>query len=108
VAQRLLRLPKRQAEDASDITFEQENPVKKLVFAAALLAIGASAQAASHVMDGVTVHVRHGHEGSQLKVHRMHKDPTRFAGSVKADDTATAPTAAAPMEPAATNAAPAK
>jgi len=83
--------------------------VKKLVFAAALLAIGASAQAASHVMDGVTVHVRHGHEGSQLKLRKMHKDPTRFAASAKADDASTAaPTAAAPMEPAAINAAPAK
>ena len=77
--------------------------MKKIVFAAALLAIGASAQAASHVTDGVTVHFRHGHEGSQLKVRKMHKDTTRFAASVKADDAATGvPTVAAPIEPAAT------
>jgi len=93
--------------------------VKKIVFAAALLAIGASGEAASNVMDGVTVHIRHGHEGSQLMVRKLHKDPTRFAASVKPDDAAV-PTVAAPTEPAtaktpdltvpaaATNAAPAK
>jgi hypothetical protein len=85
--------------------------VKKIVLAAALLAIAASVQAANHVTDGVTVHARYGHEVHQLQVRRVHKDTTRFASSVKTDD-------AAPMEPAktpdvdapapATNAAPAK
>jgi hypothetical protein len=109
--------------------------VKKIVFAAALLMIGAFAQAATHGADGVTVHVRHGcrsascvsvyvpghgyyRVGHRPQVGKVHKDTTRFASSVKADDAATAVPAAAPMEPAktpdvnalpaATNAAPAK
>jgi hypothetical protein len=92
--------------------------VKKIVLAAAILAIGASVQAANHVTDGVTVHARYGHEAHQLQVRRVHKDTTRFASSVKTDDAATAVPAAAPKEPAktpdvdapaaATNAAPAK
>jgi len=92
--------------------------VKKIVFAAAVLAIGASAQAANHVTDGLSVHARYGHEGHQLQVRKVHKDTTRFASSTKADDAATAVPAVAPMEPAktpdvnapvaATNAVPAK
>jgi hypothetical protein len=92
--------------------------VKKIVLAAALLAIGASVQAANHVTDGVSVYARYGHEGHQLQVRRVHKDTTRFASSVKTDDATTAAPAAVPMEPAktpdvdapaaATNAAPAK
>ena len=94
--------------------------MRKIVFAAALLMISASAQAGTYSYDGVTVHVQDGcmssscvavyapgygsyHGGHQARVHKAHKDTARVA-SAKKDDAAPA-TAAAPAPAAAAPAA---
>jgi hypothetical protein len=93
--------------------FEQENPMKKIVFAAALLMISASAQAGTYSVDGITVHVQDGcrssscvsvyapdygyyHEGRSVKVHKAQKDTARVASAKKEDAAVPAPAAAAP------------
>jgi hypothetical protein len=105
--------------------------MKKIVFAAAVLMISASAHAGTYSYDGVTVHVQdgcrssvcvsvyapgYGHYdgGRAVKVRKAHKDTARVA-AVKKDDTAPATTtpaveatpAKAP-EAASSDAAPAK
>ena len=94
--------------------------MKKIILAAALLAIGASAHAGTYSYEGVTVHVRDGcmssscvavyapgygsyNGGRSAKIHKAHKDGARVA-SAKKEDAAPAPVAAAP----ATDATPAK
>ncbi len=78
--------------------------MKKIVLAAALLMIGALAHAASHRVEGVTIHVQHGcRSGSCVSVHgprKMHKDTTRFASSVEKDEAApaAAPATATPAK----------
>jgi hypothetical protein len=85
--------------------------MKKIVFAAAVLMISASAHAGTYSYDGVTVHVQDGcrssscvsvyapgygyyNGGSTVKVRKAHKDTARVA-AVKKDDTAAATTAPA-------------
>ncbi len=74
--------------------------MKKILLAVALLMTGALAHAASHRVEGVTIHVQHGcRSGSCVSVHaprKMHKDTTRFASSTQKDDVPPA----APMEAA--------
>jgi hypothetical protein len=103
--------------------FEQGNPMKKIVFAAALLTISASAHAGTYSVDGITVHVQDGcrssscvsvyapgygyyHGGGSVKVHKAQKDTARVASTRKED--AAAPAAAAPVAAAPAEAAPAK
>jgi hypothetical protein len=80
--------------------------MKKIVIAAALLAISASAHAGTYNYDGVTIHVQDGcrssscvsvyapgygyyyNGGHQAKVHKIHKDTSRVA-STKKEDAAT-------------------
>src|ERR1700686_2750698 len=76
------------------------NPMKKIVFAAALLMISASAHAGTYSYEGVTVRVQDGcrssscvsvyapgygyyHGGRQVKVHKAHKAPARIASGTK-------------------------
>jgi hypothetical protein len=105
--------------------FEQGNPMKKIVFAAALLMISASAQAGTYSVDGITVHVQDGcrssscvsvyapgygyyHGGGSVKVHKAQKDTARVASAKKEDAAAPAPAAAAPVAAAPAEATPAK
>jgi hypothetical protein len=84
--------------------------MKKLIIAAALLTVGASAHAGTYSYDGVTVHVQEGcmssscvavyapgygsyHGGHAAKVRKAHKETARVA-SARKEDTAPAPTAA--------------
>jgi hypothetical protein len=84
--------------------------MKKIIFAAAVLMISASAHAGTYSYDGVTLHVQdgcrssacvsvyapgHGYYdgGRAVKVRKAHKDSARVA-AVKKDDTA--PATAAP------------
>jgi hypothetical protein len=86
--------------------------MKKFVIAAALLTISAAAHAGTYHVDGVTIHVQDGcrssacvsvyapeygyyHGGSAPRVHKAHKDSSRFASVTKKDDPAPAPAAAA-------------
>jgi hypothetical protein len=95
--------------------------MKKIIFAAALLTIGATAHAGTYNVEGVTVHVQDGcrssscvsvyapgygyyHEGHSLKVHKTQKDTARIASSAKEDKTTPAVPATAPV----TEATPAK
>jgi hypothetical protein len=81
--------------------------MKKFIFAAALLTIGASAHAGTYSYEGVTISVRDGcrssscvsvnapgygsyRGGSPAKIRKVHKDTTRIA-SAKKDDAAPAP-----------------
>jgi hypothetical protein len=99
--------------------FEQENIMKKIVIAAALLMISASAHAGTYSVDGITVHVQDGcrssscvsvyapgygyyHGGGSVKVHKAQKDTARVASAKKEDAAvpAAAPVAAAPAEAA--------
>ena len=86
--------------------------MKKIVIAAALLAVSASAHAGTYNYDGVTVHVQDGCRSSscvsvyapgygyyhndrhQAKVHKAHKDVSRLA-STRKEDAAPAPVAPA-------------
>ena len=86
--------------------------MKKIVIAAALLAVSASAHAGTYNYDGVTVHVQDGCRSSscvsfyapgygyyyngrhQAKVHKAHKDVSRLA-STRKEDAAPAPAAPA-------------
>jgi hypothetical protein len=89
--------------------------MKKLVIAAALLMISASAHAGTYSVEGVTVHVQDGcrssscvsvyapgygyyHGGHQAKVRKAHKDTARVAAARKED---AAPVQAAPAAEAA-------
>ena len=94
--------------------------MKKIILAAALLTIGASADAGTYSYEGVTVHVQDGcmssscvavyapgygsyNGGRSAKIHKAHKDGARVA-SAKKEDAAPAPVTVAP----ATDATPAK
>ena len=97
--------------------------MRKIVFAAALLMIGASAQAGTYSYEGVTVHVQDGcmssscvavyapgygayHGGHQARIHKAHKG-TAHVASARKEDAAAAPAAETAAVPAA-EAAPAK
>jgi len=99
--------------------------MKKLVIAAALLVIGASAQAGTYNVEGVTIHFQDGcrssscvsvyapgygyyHSGSSARLHKAHKDTSRVAAVTKADDKTVAPAATAPTVDAAPAATPDK
>ena len=88
--------------------FKQGYPMKKIVFAAALLMISASAQAGTYNVEGVTVHVQDGcrssscvsvyapgygsyNGGHQVKVRKAHKDTARVASARKEDAAPAAP-----------------
>ncbi len=92
--------------------------MKKIMIAAALLTLSASAHAGTYTYEGVTIHVQDGcrssscvsvyapgygsyNGGHQAKVHKAHKDTARIATNRKED---AAPAPAAP----AVEAAPAK
>jgi hypothetical protein len=94
--------------------------MKKIILAAALLTIGASAHAGTYSYEGVTVHVQDGcmssscvavyapgygsyNGGRSAKIHKAHKDGARVASATK-EVAAPAPVTAAP----ATDATPAK
>jgi hypothetical protein len=98
--------------------------MKQIVIAAALLTISAAAHAGTYQVEGVTIHVGDGcrssscvsvyapeygyyHGGGAPRVHKAHKDSSRFAAVSKKDDAAPAPAAAAAAAPA-TEATPAK
>jgi hypothetical protein len=98
--------------------------MKKFVIAAALLTISAAAHAGTYNVEGVTIHVQDGcrssscvsvyasdygysHGGGAPRVHRAHKDSSRFA-SVTKEDAAPAPAAASDAAAPATEATPAK
>lgn len=87
--------------------------MKQIVIAAALLTISAAAHAGTYQVEGVTIHVQDGcrssscvsvnaheygyyHGGGAQRVHKAHKDSSRFAAAAKKDDAAPAPAAAAP------------
>ncbi len=89
--------------------------MKKLVIAASLLMISASAHAGTYSYEGVTVHVQDGcrssscvsvyapgygsyNGGHTAKLHKAHKDATRVASAKKQD---AAPVQAAPAAEAA-------
>jgi len=99
--------------------------MKQIVIAAALLTISAAAHAGTYHVEGVTIHVQDGcqssscvsvyapeygyyHGGSAPRVHKAHKDSSRFAAVTKKEDAAPAPVAAAPAAAPATEATPAK
>ena len=93
--------------------------MKKILIAASLLLIGASAHAGTYSVEGVTVHVQDGcrssscvsvyapdygyyHGGRSVKVRKAHKDASRVASAKKEDAaTTSAPAAAAPAAEAA-------
>jgi hypothetical protein len=87
--------------------------MKKIVFAAALLMISASAHAGTYSVDGITVHVQDGcrssscvsvyapgygyyRGGGSVKAHKAQKDSARVAAAKKEDAAVAAPAAAAP------------
>jgi len=88
--------------------------VKKILFAAALLMISASAQARTYHIDGVTVHVQRGCRSSSCvsvsapaygyyhmaKAGKVQKDQSRFVPSTEKPD-AVAPATATPTNEAA-------
>ena len=93
--------------------FEQGNPMKKIVFAAGLLMISASAHAGTYSYEGVTIHVQEGcrssscvsvyapgygtyHGAGAVKVHKTHKDTARVASAASKEDAAAVPATAAP------------
>jgi hypothetical protein len=95
--------------------FEQENIMKKIVVATALLMISASAHAGTYSVDSITVHVQDGcrssscvsvhapgygyyHGGGSVKVHKAQKDTARVASAKKEDAAVPAPAAAAPAQ----------
>jgi hypothetical protein len=97
--------------------FEQENIMKKIVIAATLVMISASAHAGTYSVDGITVHVQDGcrssscvsvyapgygyyHGVGSVKVHKTQKDTARVASAKKEDAAvpAAAPAEAAPAK----------
>jgi len=102
--------------------------MKKIVFAAAVLMISASAHAGTYSYDGVTVHVQDGcrssscvsvyapgygyyNGGRTVKVRKAHKDTPRVAAARKDDAAPTTAAAKAPeadVQAAPADAAPAK
>jgi hypothetical protein len=87
--------------------------MKKIVIAAALLMISASAHAATYNYEGITVNVQDGcrssscvsviapgygsyNGGRSVKVRKVHKDTARVASAKKEDAAAPAAAAAAP------------
>jgi hypothetical protein len=93
--------------------FKKGIPMKKIVFAAGLLMISASAHAGTYNYEGVTVHVQDGcrssscvsvyapgygiyHGGGAVKVHKTNKDTARIASAAKKEDVAAVPAASAP------------
>jgi hypothetical protein len=100
--------------------------MKQLVITAALLTISAAAHAGTYHVEGVTIHVQDGcrssscvsvyapeygyyHGGGAPRVHKAHKDSSRFAAVTKKDDAVPAPAAvAAEVAAPATEATPAK
>lgn len=91
--------------------------MKKLVIAASLLMISASAHAGTYSYEGVTVHVQDGcrssscvsvyapgygsyNGGRTAKVHKAHKDTARLASARKQDAAAVEATPAAEAAPA--------
>lgn len=98
---------------------KQGNLMKKLIVAAALLTISASAHAGTYSIDGITVHVQDGcrssscvsvyapgygyyHGGGPVKVRKAQKDTARVASARKEDAAVAAPAAAPSAEPAKT------
>ena len=92
--------------------------MKKLVIAAALALIGASAHAGTYNVEGVTIHVQDGcastscvsvyapgygyyHSGSSARLHKPHKDTSRVAAVTRKDAATAAPAATAPAVDAA-------
>jgi hypothetical protein len=88
-------------------------PMKKLVFAAGLLMIGASAHAGTYNYEGVVIHVQDGcrsascvsvyapgygtyHGAGAVKVHKTDKDTARIASAAKKEDAAAVPASSAP------------
>jgi hypothetical protein len=95
--------------------------MKRLVIAAALVLIGASAHAGTYNVEGYTIHVQDGcassscvsvyapgygyyHGGSPVRAHKAHKDTSRVAAVTKKDAAAApaATTQAVDASPAAT------
>jgi hypothetical protein len=87
--------------------------MKKLVIAAALAVIGASAHAGTYDVEGVTIHVADGcrssscvavyapgygyyHGGSPARLRKAHKDTSRVAAVAKKDDAAAPAATTAP------------
>jgi hypothetical protein len=92
--------------------------MKKIVIAASLLMISASAHAGTYNYEGVTVHVQDGcrssscvsvyapgygsyNGGRSVKVHKAHKDTARLASAKKEDVAPPAAAAAVEAAPAA-------
>jgi hypothetical protein len=111
----------------SDIqNFKKGIPMKKIVFAAGLLMISASAHAGTYHYEGITIHVQDGcrssscvsvyapgygsyHGAGAVKVHKTDKDTARIASAAKKEDAAAVPAASAPAAAApAVEATPAK
>jgi hypothetical protein len=100
--------------------------MNKLVFAAGLLMISASAHAGTYNYEGVIIHVQDGcrssscvsvyapgygtyHGGGAVKVHKTSKDTARIASAAKKEDAAAVPAAPTPAATApAVEATPAK
>lgn len=96
--------------------------MKKIVLAASLLLISATAHAGTYSVDGVTVHVQNGcmssrcvsvnapgygyydgatnRSGRTSKVRKVHKDTSRIASTAKSDATTAAPAPAVDAAPA--------
>jgi hypothetical protein len=104
--------------------FEQGIHMRKLAIAAALLTISAAAHAGTYNVEGVTIHVQDGcrssscvsvyapdygyyHGGGAPRVHRAHKDSSRFASVTRKEDAAPAAAASDAAAPI-TEATPAK
>jgi hypothetical protein len=99
--------------------------MKKLVIAAALFMISASAHAGSYSVEGVTVHVQDGcrssscvsvyapgygyyHGGHPVKVRKAHKDAAPVQAAPAAEATPARPQDAAPQAATPSDAAPAR
>ena len=103
--------------------------MKKIALAAALLMIGASAHAGTYSYEGVTVNVKDGcrpsacvsvyapgygsyHGRHSAKIHKLHKDNSRFASrkedDIPATEAAPAKTPEAAPQPLPSDTAPAK
>jgi hypothetical protein len=104
---RIVRRMAGQSKRLTSTILQQGNPMK-LVIAAALLTISASAHAGTFSYEGVTVHLQDGcmssscvsvyapgygyyHGGHQARVRKVHKDTSRVASTVKKEDVAAAP-----------------
>jgi hypothetical protein len=93
--------------------FKKGIAMKKIVFAAGLLMISASAHAGTYNYEGITIHVQDGcrstscvsvyapgygtyHGGGAVKVHKTNKDTARIASAAKKEDAAIVPAGPAP------------